>query len=51
MAEDFDRGGNSFDRYYSNVNVRPNPSLAPLAMAPFYAMLLWPGRSARKAVC
>ncbi|MFG1229967.1 FAD-binding protein [Xanthobacter wiegelii] len=46
--EDFDRGGNSFDRYYSDVNIRPNPSLAPLAKAPFYAMLLWPGEIGTK---
>lgn len=46
--EDFDRGGNSFDRYYSDVNIRPNPSLAPLAQAPFYAMQLWPGEIGTK---
>lgn len=35
---DFGRGGNVFDRYYGDVNVKPNPCLAPLAKAPFYAM-------------
>jgi 3-oxosteroid 1-dehydrogenase len=40
---DFDRGGNVFDRYYGDVNVRPNPNLAPIAKGPFYAMKLWPG--------
>jgi 3-oxosteroid 1-dehydrogenase len=35
---DFGRGGNVFDRYYGDVNVKPNPCLAPLSKAPFYAM-------------
>lgn len=35
---DFDRGGNVFDRYYGDSNVKPNPCLAPVAKAPFYAM-------------
>lgn len=40
---DFDRGGNVFDRYYGDVNVKPNPNLAPIAKGPFYAMKLFPG--------
>lgn len=40
---DFDRGGNVFDRYYGDVTVKPNPNLAPIDTAPFYAMRLWPG--------
>lgn len=40
---DFERGGNVFDRYYGDVNVKPNPNLAPIAKPPFYAMKLWPG--------
>ncbi len=35
---DFGRGGNVFDRYYGDVNVKPNPCLAPLAKGPYYAM-------------
>ncbi len=35
---DFGRGGNVFDRYYGDVNVKPNPCLAPLGKGPFYAM-------------
>jgi 3-oxosteroid 1-dehydrogenase len=27
-----------YDRYYGDVNVKPNPCLAPVAKAPFYAM-------------
>lgn len=40
---DFDRGGNVFDRYYGDMHVKPNPNLAPIAKAPFYAMKLYPG--------
>ena len=38
VDEDFGRGGNVFDRYYGDSNVKPNPCLAPLAKGPFYAM-------------
>lgn len=37
---DFGRGGNVFDRYYGDVNVKPNPCLAPMKKGPFYAMRL-----------
>ena len=40
--EDFHRGESLVDRYYSDVAVKPNPSLAPLAKAPFYALALYP---------
>ena len=40
---DFDRGGNVFDRYYGDVNVKPNPNLAPIDKGPFYAIRLYPG--------
>ena len=40
---EFDRGGNVFDRYYGDVNVKPNPNLAPINKGPFYAMKLLPG--------
>lgn len=43
VDQDFGRGGNVFDRYYGDVNVKPNPNLAPIAKGPFYAMKLWPG--------
>ena len=45
---EFDRGGNVFDRYYGDVNVRPNPNLAPVAKPPFYAIRLWPGELGTK---
>ncbi|MCP8689980.1 FAD-dependent oxidoreductase [Marinobacterium sedimentorum] len=38
--EDFQRGGNVFDRYYGDSNVKPNPCLAPIRKGPFYAMRL-----------
>ncbi|MCK6388552.1 MAG: FAD-dependent oxidoreductase [Zoogloea sp.] len=40
LDKDFARGGNVFDRYYGDVNVKPNPCLAPIAKGPFYAMRL-----------
>ncbi|MBS0391820.1 MAG: FAD-dependent oxidoreductase [Proteobacteria bacterium] len=40
---DFGRGDNVFDRYYGDVNVKPNPNLAPIEKGPFYAMKLNPG--------
>jgi 3-oxosteroid 1-dehydrogenase len=36
--KEFGKGANSFDRYYGDVNVKPNPCLASIAKAPFYAM-------------
>ena len=44
----FGRGGNVFDRYYGDVNVKPNPNLAPIGKAPFYAIKLWPGEIGTK---
>lgn len=40
VDEDFQRGGNVFDRYYGDINVKPNPCMAPVAKGPFYAMRL-----------
>jgi 3-oxosteroid 1-dehydrogenase len=41
--EDFHRGDSAYDRYYGDPRVRPNPCLAPLAKAPFYAVKIVPG--------
>ena len=41
--EEFGKGSNNFDRYYGDVNVKPNPCLAPIAKPPFYAMRIDPG--------
>jgi len=43
VDEDFGRGGNVFDRYYGDSNIKPNPCLAAIAKAPFYAMRIHPG--------
>lgn len=40
LDAEFARGGNVFDRYYGDTNVKPNPCLAPIQKGPFYAMRL-----------
>jgi 3-oxosteroid 1-dehydrogenase len=35
---EFGRGDAEYDRYYADPTVKPNPCLAPIATAPFYAM-------------
>jgi 3-oxosteroid 1-dehydrogenase len=41
--EEFSRGASAYDRYYGDPRCRPNPNLAPLAKAPFYAARIVPG--------
>ena len=41
--EDFGRGDGLYDRYWADPNNRPNPSLAPLTRAPFWATRIFPG--------
>jgi 3-oxosteroid 1-dehydrogenase len=41
--EDFGRGDSAYDRYYGDPNTKPNPNLAPLARAPYYAIKIVPG--------
>lgn len=43
VDQDFGRGSAAYDRYYGDQNVTPNPNLAPLLKAPFYAMPVYPG--------
>ncbi|MGB0907486.1 MAG: FAD-binding protein [Maricaulaceae bacterium] len=43
VDEDFGSGGNAYDRYYGDPSITPNPCLAPLAKAPFYAFPVYPG--------
>lgn len=40
---EFGRGDSAYDRYYSDPTIKPNPNLAPLVKAPFYAVKLVPG--------
>ncbi|NIB38991.1 FAD-binding protein [Pseudomaricurvus alkylphenolicus] len=43
VDSDFGRGEAAYDRYYGDQNVKPNPNLAALGRAPFYAMPVYPG--------
>ena len=40
---DFQRGVNGYDRYYGDPRSQPNPCLATLTKAPFYAFKIFPG--------
>jgi 3-oxosteroid 1-dehydrogenase len=40
---EFQRGDSAYDRYYGDARVQPNPCLAPIAEAPFYALRMEPG--------
>lgn len=44
----FDKGGDIFQRYYSDPSIKPNPCLAPVEKAPFYAVRLDPGELGTK---
>lgn len=35
---EFGRGSNAYDRFFGDPTVKPNPSLAPIETAPFYAV-------------
>lgn len=39
----FSRGENAYDLLYGDVRIQPNPCLAPLREAPFYAIEIYPG--------
>ncbi|KAF9946768.1 hypothetical protein BGZ72_011157 [Mortierella alpina] len=43
VDEDFGRGSNMHDHYYTDPAVKPNPCLAPLEKGPFYAFKMVPG--------
>ncbi|KAF8925591.1 hypothetical protein BGZ47_003170 [Haplosporangium gracile] len=43
VDEDFGRGNNMHERFYSDPAVKPNPCLAPLEKGPFYAFKMAPG--------
>jgi 3-oxosteroid 1-dehydrogenase len=40
---DFHRGESAYDRYYTDPAIKPNPALAPLTLAPYYALKIVPG--------
>jgi 3-oxosteroid 1-dehydrogenase len=41
--QDFGRGDATYDRYYGDPEVQPNPNLAPLLQPPFYAFPIYSG--------
>ena len=43
VDEDFGRGDSAYDRYYADPSIKPNPCLAPIDQAPFYAMRIEAG--------
>ncbi len=40
---DFGRGDSDNDRYYSDPSIKPNPNIAAITEAPFYAIKIYPG--------
>jgi 3-oxosteroid 1-dehydrogenase len=43
VDEEFDRGAATYDRMYGDPNVKPNPTLAAIERAPFYAFPIYAG--------
>ena len=43
VDEDFHRGESAYDRYYADPNIKPNPCLAAIDEAPFYALRIEAG--------
>jgi 3-oxosteroid 1-dehydrogenase len=43
VDEEFARGGAAYDRMYGDPRVSPNPTLAPIERAPFYAFPIYAG--------
>ncbi len=48
VDEEFDRGGQAYDRYYGDHEVQPNPCLGTLEKAPFYGVKIYPGELGTK---
>ncbi|MGH8446624.1 MAG: FAD-binding protein, partial [Solimonas sp.] len=45
---EFNKGGNSYDVYYGDPTMQPNPCLAPIVKPPFYALKLNAGEIGTK---
>jgi 3-oxosteroid 1-dehydrogenase len=45
---DFGRGDTVFDRYYGDLNQKPNPNLGSIDKAPFYGIKTYPGELGTK---
>lgn len=45
---EFGKGNNAFERYYADPKIKPNPCLAPIVQAPFYALPITPGEIGTK---
>ncbi|KAI0005736.1 FAD binding domain-containing protein [Xylariaceae sp. FL0662B] len=43
IDHDFGKGGDSYQRYLGDPNVKPNPNMGPITRAPFYATNVFPG--------
>ncbi len=43
VDKDFHRGESTYDKYYSDPTVKPNPSLGVIDQGPFYAIKIVPG--------
>ncbi|KAM5347289.1 hypothetical protein ACJ41O_010294 [Fusarium nematophilum] len=43
VDEDFGKGGNAYNRYFGDANIRPNPNMGPIEKAPYYAVRIYPG--------
>ncbi len=48
VDEQFGKGSNEFERYYADPKIKPNPCLAPIVQAPFYAVRLEAGEIGTK---
>ena len=40
---EFNKGGSAYNRFLGDASHSPNPCLGPVAQAPFYAVLVYPG--------
>jgi 3-oxosteroid 1-dehydrogenase len=48
VDQDFNRGGQNYDLYYGDMEVKPNPCLGPVEKAPFYGVKVYPGELGTK---